>query len=130
ELEALIDRVRATGLLVEVHETGSRFTLAQAAQLTVYRIVQEALTNALKHAANPGTVVVSISYEDPEVHVEVTDDGVPNSVRPAVNGGGHGVAGMAERAAAFGGSLRAGPRVEGGWRVEATLRGCKAPVGA
>ncbi|HEY1826462.1 MAG TPA: histidine kinase, partial [Acidimicrobiales bacterium] len=47
ELEALIDRVRATGLLVEVHETGSRFTLAQAAQLTVYRIVQEALTNAL-----------------------------------------------------------------------------------
>ena len=130
ELAALIDRVRATGLTVSVQESGPRFVLSEAAQLTVYRIVQEALTNALKHAADPRTVVVTIRYEDPEVFVQVTDDGAGGVTRPPATGGGHGVAGMAERAAAFGGSLHAGPGEDGGWQVEAILRGCKAPAHA
>ncbi len=130
ELAALIDRVRATGLTVSIDESGAPFALSEAAQLTVYRIVQEALTNALKHAADPRTVLVTIRYEDPEVFVQVTDDGTGGETRPIAAGGGHGVAGMAERAAAFGGSLRAGPREDGGWQVEATLRGCKAPAHA
>jgi signal transduction histidine kinase len=96
--------------------------------LTVYRIVQEALTNALKHASDPQSVMVTIHYEDPEVSVQVTDDGHSPNHRRNGTGGGHGVAGMTERAAAFGGSLRAGPHQDGGWRVEATLRGCKAPA--
>jgi signal transduction histidine kinase len=130
ELAALIDRVRSTGLTVSIRESGFRFSLSDAAQLTVYRIVQEALTNALKHAADPRTVIVTIRYEDPEVFVQVTDDGTGREARPTAVGGGHGVAGMAERAAAFGGTLRAGPGEEGGWQVEATLRGCKAPAHA
>ncbi len=128
ELTALIDRVRATGLTVSVEDSGRPFPLSEAAELTVYRIVQEALTNALKHAADPRSVVVVISYDDPQVSVQVTDDGTGGDPRPNGTGGGHGVAGMAERAAAFGGSLRVGPRQDGGWQVEATLRGCKAPV--
>jgi signal transduction histidine kinase len=130
ELVALIDRVRATGLAVSVEETGQRFALSEAAELTVFRIVQEALTNALKHASDPRSVMVTITYDDPEVSVQVTDDGAGGMPGPNGMGGGHGVTGMAERAAAFGGSLRAGPRRDGGWQVEATLRGCKAPARA
>jgi signal transduction histidine kinase len=130
ELSALVERVRATGLAVTVEESGQPFALSAAAQLTVYRIVQEALTNSMKHA-QPQSVTVAIAYDDPEVAVEVTDDGAPDRapVPAPVNGSGHGVTGMAERAAAFGGTLRAGPRCEGGWQVQAVLRGCKAPVG-
>jgi signal transduction histidine kinase len=131
ELEALIDRVRATGLAVSVEESGQHFGLSEAAELTIYRIVQEALTNALKHAMHPRSVTVSITYEDPEVRVRVTDDGaVTGAHGVAAAGGGHGVTGMSERAAAFGGTLQAGPRPEGGWQVEATLCGCRAPVHA
>jgi signal transduction histidine kinase len=129
DLDALIDRVRSTGLTVSVEESGRRFALSEAAELTVFRIVQEALTNALKHAAEPSAVVIAITYDDPEVSVLVTDDGAGDQQLNGT-GGGHGVAGMAERAAAFGGSLRAGPHNDGGWQVEATLRGCKAPARA
>jgi signal transduction histidine kinase len=108
----------------------------------VYRIVQEALTNALKHAEDPASVEVCLDFEDPDISVRVHDDGGPpadarkagangNGQRPPHrNGseGGHGVAGMAERAAAFGGRLSAGPAPSGGWEVLATLRDCKAPV--
>jgi signal transduction histidine kinase len=132
ELEALIERVRSTGLAVSIIITGQPFTLSGAAELTVYRIVQEALTNALKHAADPQSVVVSIAYADPEVSVQVIDDGTRVTATGPVDPSerGHGVTGMVERAAAFGGTLRAGPRRDGGWQVEATLRSCKAPVHA
>jgi signal transduction histidine kinase len=131
QLAVLIERVRATGLAVTVEELGHPFALSDTAQLTVYRIVQEALTNSMKHA-QPKSVIVSITYDDPEFAVEVSDDGAPTPDRAsaAAPGAGHGLTGMAERAAAFGGTLRAGPRSEGGWQVQAVLRGCKAPVGA
>jgi signal transduction histidine kinase len=131
ELSLLVERVRATGLAVTVDELGRPFALSDAAQLTVYRIVQEALTNSMKHGL-PQSVRVVIAYDDPEVAVEVTDDGAATRDQQPVsaNGRGHGVTGMAERAAAFGGTLRAGPRNEGGWQVQAVLRGCKAPASA
>jgi signal transduction histidine kinase len=144
DLEALVERVRGTGLDVSVERAGRPFEVSGAAGLTVYRIVQEALTNALKHAADPASVQVRLVFSDPDLSVWVTDDGRTDALavvtgngngnlhgRPAATraaGGGHGVAGMAERAAAFGGTLAAGPRPAGGWEVRATLRDCKAPT--
>jgi len=135
ELEALVERVRATGLDVSVRRVGEPFELSPAAGLTVYRVVQEALTNALKHAEELTVVEVRLAFADPDVAVRVTDDGrarvsVPAPSTPPAPGGGHGLAGMAERATAFGGSLRTGPGPAGGWEVEATLRDCRAPTPA
>jgi signal transduction histidine kinase len=138
ELDALADRVRSTGLAVKLETAGEPFPLSGAAGLTVYRIVQEALTNALKHALSATSVEVSLSFNDPEVGILVVDDGrtpSPVSSRGASAGGpagnghgsGHGVMGMTERAAAFGGTLLAGPHAGGGWQVATTLRSCKAP---
>jgi signal transduction histidine kinase len=131
QLEPLAQRVRATGLDVSVKMTGARFDLSEAAELTVYRIIQEALTNAMKHAGDARSVMVKIAFDDPMVSVRVTDDGTAAEVGGAAglsNGSGHGMTGMAERAAAFGGTLRAGPSPDGGWEIEATLRGCRAPA--
>jgi signal transduction histidine kinase len=142
DLDALVERVRGTGLAVAVERSGQPFEVSGAAGLTVFRIVQEALTNALKHAAEPASVEVLLAFSDPNITVRVTDDGHTKlTVAGLVNGnghgrpagpvgGGHGVAGMAERAAAFGGTLEAGPRQTGGWEVTATLRDCKAPTTA
>jgi len=136
DLDALVERVRGTGLDVEVERTGPAFAVSGAAGLTAYRIVQEALTNALKHAEEPRRVEVHLDFDDPDLSVRVTDDGRAGAVVSggagigrAVPAGGHGVAGMAERAAAFGGTLAAGPRQGGGWEVAATLRDCKVPPG-
>jgi signal transduction histidine kinase len=150
DLDALVERVRNTGLDVSVQRCGRPFAVSSAAGLTVYRIVQEALTNALKHAHDPASVEVWLAFSDPDVSVRVTDDGrihdpvpVPGGANGHANGsghprgngwaapgagGGHGVTGMKERAAAFGGTLEAGPRAEGGWEVTASLRDCKAPA--
>lgn len=129
DLTALVERVRGTGLDVTVHQVGAPFEVSPAAGLTVYRVVQEALTNALKHADSAATVDVELAFADPDVAVRVTDDGRSRVAVPAAPPGrGHGLTGMAERAAAFGGTLTAGPRPTGGWQVEATLRDCKAPV--
>jgi signal transduction histidine kinase len=126
ELDALAQRVRSTGLAVVFETTGHPFPLSGAAGLTVYRIVQEALTNTLKHAASAHTVNVSICFDEPDVGLRILDDGATKGTVPS--GEGHGVVGMTERAAAFEGTLSAGPRPEGGWQVSTTLRGCKAPA--
>ena len=133
ELDALAERVRGTGLDVSIRREGVPFEVTGAAGLTVYRVVQEALTNALKHAEEPTAVQVRLVFADPDVSVRITDDGRTRVAVPAsaaARGGGHGLAGMAERAAAFDGTLRAGPRHDGGWEVEAVLRECKAPTPA
>jgi signal transduction histidine kinase len=119
DLGALVERFRATGLPVGLTVEGTPFPLGAAAELTVYRIVQEALTNTLRHA-EARHAAVTVSYDQPQVRVRVTDDGTaqaPDTRR------GHGIDGMRERAALHGGTLRAGPRPEpaGGWLVEATL---------
>jgi signal transduction histidine kinase len=135
ELDALTERVRATGLVVVVEHSGEPFALSAAAELTVYRIVQEALTNVLKHAPSARSVRVELSFNDPEVGVVVVDDGMsaPALLKGASGGtlssaSGHGLVGMSERSAAFGGVLTAGPGLDGGWRVAAALRGCRAPA--
>jgi signal transduction histidine kinase len=137
ELEGLAERVRSTGLTVTLTRSGTPFALSGGAELTVFRIVQEALTNAMKHADSAHTVAISLGFDDPEVTVRVVDDGRPSGANPpngvpatapGHNGGGHGVVGMAERAAAFDGSLVAGPVPGGGWQVAVTLRGCRAPA--
>ncbi len=89
------------------------------AQLTVYRLVQEALTNTLKHAP-PGTRAdVRVRLLPGAATIEITDDG--RTTQAPDNTTGHGIAGMRERAAAFGGTLHAGPLPGGGWRVSARI---------
>jgi signal transduction histidine kinase len=125
QLGALVERVRATGLPVTLSVDGTPFPLGAAAELTAYRIVQEALTNTLRHAA-ARHAWVTISYDEPEVRIRVADDGatVPPAARPdrPANRHGHGIEGMRERVALHHGGLRAGPASDGGWLVEATLR--------
>jgi signal transduction histidine kinase len=128
QLSALMERIRATGLAVSLSVDGAPFPLGAAAELTAYRIVQEALTNTLRHAA-ARHAWVTISYDEPEVRIRVADDGVTDqTVVPAVQPPpsakrhGHGIEGMRERAALHRGALHAGPADDGGWLVEATLR--------
>jgi signal transduction histidine kinase len=117
-LEELIAQVRKAGLKVELNVEGEPHELPAGIDLSAYRIVQEALTNTLKHAqASNATVLVK--YVGDAVEVEVIDDGRG----PAVNGGerGHGIIGMRERAAIFGGRLRTGPAPGGGFAVHAHI---------
>ncbi|OLF18390.1 two-component sensor histidine kinase [Actinophytocola xanthii] len=120
-LAELAERVRAVGLPVHLEITGAVDDLPAGVGLGVYRIVQEALTNTLKHAG-PGTrAVVRVERSGDRVELEICDDG-HQAVRPLVGvSGGNGLIGMRERALVFGGSLDAGPRPEGGWRVLASL---------
>jgi signal transduction histidine kinase len=117
QLGALIERVGATGLAVQLDIEGAAFPLGAAAELTVYRIVQEALTNTIRHA-RAGHARVVIRYDAPRVSLCVTDDGTAAGPgrRP-----GHGISGMRERAALHGGDVSAGPAPGGGWAVSAVL---------
>jgi signal transduction histidine kinase len=118
QLETLVSHVRDAGLPVEVRVEGSPRELAPGVDLSAFRIVQEALTNALKHAGHARAQVV-VRYGDEVLELEVSDTGAS-----AANGGGssgHGLAGMRERVAVFGGELESGPRSEGGFAVRARL---------
>jgi signal transduction histidine kinase len=119
DLDALAASVRAAGVPVNLVIDCDRAALPAAMDVSVYRIVQEALTNVLKHAG-PARADVAIGCADDTVTIEVTDNGTgePGDQAPA---GGHGLAGMRERAAVFGGELAAGPRPGGGFAVRARL---------
>jgi signal transduction histidine kinase len=119
QLELLADDVRSAGLPVDLRIAGNCKALPPALQLNVYRIVQEALTNALKHAG-PARAQVTVERDDHSVRIEVTDDGA-GAAGDDTTVGGHGLVGMRERVALFGGDLQAGPRPEGGFAIEATL---------
>ncbi|MEV0416393.1 histidine kinase [Streptomyces sp. NPDC050448] len=120
QLEALADQMGAAGLPTRLEVRGGHTHVPATAQLTVYRLVQEALTNTLKHtpAGTRATVLVECSAQ--AVGVDVTDSG-PRPARPAAAPPGHGIPGMRERAAAYGGTLRAGPLPGGGWGVRTRL---------
>ncbi len=120
QVDDLAKQMHASGLPVAVIVEGRRRPLPQSVELSAYRIIQEALTNSLKHAG-PTHARVLVRYADDGVEVEVTDDGLGPARK--VTQGGHGLVGMRERAALFGGSLQAGPRPEGGWSVSAHLPG-------
>ncbi|MGW3853787.1 sensor histidine kinase [Micromonospora arida] len=122
-LPALRDRLAGAGLAVEVRVVGGPREVPAAVDLAAYRVVQEALTNVLRHAG-VASAEVTVDYRADEVTVEVTDRGVGTGragTAPADDEGGHGLAGMRERVAALGGRLTAGPHAEGGFRVYAVL---------
>ena len=122
DVHRLVAEVAAAGVTVEVHTDGDLASVPDGVSLAAYRIVQEALTNVVRHAS-PGQAHLSVRIDDGEVVLEVTDDGATGAAarETASASGGHGTIGMRERAALYGGELTAGPRPEGGWRVAARL---------
>lgn len=123
QLESLIEDSRASGLPVEMTVRGDPVEVTAGVDLAVYRIVQEALTNARKHAGPLlGKVAVQLRYEGDSLEVQVADDGRGLDAPPdSEPGGGRGLVGMYERIAAYGGKLRIGRRPGGGFEVVATL---------
>jgi signal transduction histidine kinase len=117
-LDELLAQVRDAGLAVQLQTQGERVPLPPGVDLSAYRIVQEALTNVLKHA-NARHAEVVVCYHPGELELEVTDDGHGPTNG---SGGGHGLVGMRERVALYGGALEAGQRDGGGYRLHARLR--------
>jgi signal transduction histidine kinase len=121
QLDDLVAQVRAAGLATSLTVSGQPFPLPSTAQLAIYRVVQEALTNVLKHADTPTGVRVLLHYDRPTVRLEIVDDGRPPAAAAGEPSAGHGLAGMRERAAMFGGEVSAGPAPGGGWQVAVRL---------
>lgn len=119
QLEDLLEQVRATGIVVEFTVEGVPVPLPQGMALAAYRIVQESLTNTRKHGGPWVSAQVSLQYGEDELRMLVRDDG--RGASALTDGKGNGLTGMKERVAMYGGSLRAGPRLEGGYQVEAVL---------
>ena len=113
----LAEHVRRSGLDVELHTHGEPVRLPAGVDLAAYRIVQEALTNALKHSGG-ARAAVDVTYGSDEIELLVSDDGHGSG---EIRAGGHGLVGMRERAAVYGGALEAGPGPGGGFRVLARL---------
>jgi signal transduction histidine kinase len=149
QLDTLVAGARRAGLETTLTVTGTAVPLPAAADLAAYRIIQESLTNTIRHAG-PATATVSVSYTSDDVRISVTDTGLGQpavltpgdnppdpadrrsaprpakpadrpATAPATSSGGHGLAGMRERAAAVGGSVHTGPAPGGGFRVTARL---------
>jgi signal transduction histidine kinase len=114
QLEELLDQVRAAGVAAGLRLSGDPVPLSAGEELTVYRLVQEALTNTLRHARAASTAEVRLHYAGRTLEVAVTDDGAAPA---AAEAGGHGLRGMSERAALHGAAVEAGPRPGGGWQV-------------
>lgn len=126
QLDQLVSRLTGGGLQVTVEVIGERPEVPPTVDLAGYRIVQESLTNVLRHAG-PTQATVWVTYQPDAIVVEVIDDG---NARPGLlpRPGGHGIAGMVERANALGGTLEAAPRPEGGFRVHAQLPMRRVPA--
>lgn len=124
DLDALVARVRDAGLPVKLEVEGEPREVSQGRALAVYRIVQESLTNTLKHAGTGAGALVRIGYEPGTLAVQVDDDGRGPAAAGALDAdgrAGHGLVGMRERTAMFGGTLYAGPRRPHGFTVLARL---------
>jgi signal transduction histidine kinase len=126
DLPSLVDDVRAAGVPASLHVEGHADSVHSGVELSAYRVVQEALTNVIKHAGSPTRVDVTVRHEPGVLAVEVRDDGRGLAARSR-NGGaddegpGHGLVGMRERVELWGGELSVGPCPGGGYRVAATL---------
>jgi signal transduction histidine kinase len=118
DLDRLVTDVGSAGLPVDVTIAGTRHDVPPGVDLTAYRIVQEALTNVLKHAG-PAHAKVIVGYEPLALRLEIADDG--RGVNGRATDGGHGLVGMRERVGVYGGTLEAGPSAGGGFRVMARL---------
>lgn len=122
DLEQLLERTRAAGVRVQLAVEGEPLRLSQSVDLSAYRIVQEALTNVVKHAGRADTTV-TLGYRPYGLELTITDNGdaAPNANARGPSAGGHGLVGMRERAALFGGTLTAGPRDDHGFEVHGML---------
>jgi signal transduction histidine kinase len=125
QLDPLIEQVRSAGLDTTLEVNGQAPEVPVGVQLTVYRLVQEALTNTLKHGGPGARASVRLQFQPGELLVDIADDGAglppaaAAAAAPASAGGG--LVGMRERARAYGGDVQAGPRQPGGWQVSARL---------
>jgi signal transduction histidine kinase len=120
-LDALVAGVRAAGLPVSYELQGAPADLSAGVQLTVYRLVQEALTNTLKHGGKGASAVVRLLYLPGELRLDIEDDGA-GATAPQPDTTGRGLAGMRQRVLAFDGEVQSGPRSPAGWRVSARLQ--------
>ncbi|HEY6678311.1 MAG TPA: sensor histidine kinase [Actinomycetota bacterium] len=125
DVPRLVAQFEQAGLDVSLSMNGARTDLPARVDLSAYRIVQEALTNVLKHAGTTARAEVRLSTDDHGVAIEVLDDGHGDTILP---GSGQGIVGMRERAQLLGGSLEAGPRPRGGFQVVARLPIGKEPA--
>jgi signal transduction histidine kinase len=117
-LDRLVEQAREAGLPVELRIEGDPVELPAGVDLTAYRLVQEGLTNAMKHSHAEQTRVV-VRYREQDIEVSVSDDG--RGERGGDASGGHGLVGMRERVSVYGGELEAGPQPGGGYRLRARL---------
>jgi signal transduction histidine kinase len=117
QIETLVEHTREAGLPVDLRIEGEPVQLPPGVDLTAYRLVQEALTNTMKHARASSAEVV-VCYGDGDVQLTISDDGVGGADGDS---GGHGLVGMRERVSVYGGELEAGPRADGGFRLRARL---------
>jgi signal transduction histidine kinase len=121
QLDALIEQVRSAGLDTTLEIHGQAPDVPAGVQLTVYRLVQEALTNTLKHGGPGARASVRLRYLPGEPLIDIDDDGAGATAHETA-GIGSGLLGMRERVHAYGGDVQAGPRGPGGWKVSARLR--------
>ncbi|GAA2405625.1 sensor histidine kinase [Actinomadura vinacea] len=119
QLAELVEQIRGSGLPLEFAVEGVPLELSEGRQLTVFRIAQEALTNTLKHGGPRAAARVLLHYGDDAIEIRITDDGRGAAARS--DGRGHGLVGMRERVAVYGGEVRAGPRAGGGFEVVARI---------
>jgi signal transduction histidine kinase len=121
DLPALLDGMRLTGLRVHLLEVGTPSPLDPSVELSAYRIIQEALTNSMKHAGQCAIATVKVQWDSEALMVEVTDDGGSSQEGENDLSTNHGILGLRERVRAVGGQLEAGPQDVGGFRVAAVL---------
>ena len=120
-LDELIGQMRDAGLAVELFRKGAERPLAPGVDVNVYRIVQESLTNVIRHGGPGVEATVTLTYRPDSVEVEVVDDGRGGASMLKADSGGHGLVGMRERVALLDGRLQAGPRPGGGFEVHAMI---------
>jgi signal transduction histidine kinase len=120
QLDTLIEQVRSAGLDTTLEIRGAAPDVPAGLQLTAYRLVQEALTNTLKHGGTGARASVRLRFQPGELRVDIDDDGA-GATAPATASIGSGLIGMQERVHAYGGDVQAGPRSGGGWKVSAQL---------
>ena len=120
DLDQLVAQAAEAGANVSVRESGRRRDLSAGIDLTAYRIVQEALTNMVKHAA-PTNGTVTVAYGEQDVSIEIADDGPPTPAQASDGTAGHGLVGMRERVALYGGEFSAGPLPGRGFQVRAVI---------
>jgi signal transduction histidine kinase len=122
DVDTLVDTVQRSGLTVDYRVEGSsRRPMPAGAELTAYRVVQEALTNVLKHAGPDAQAVVRLEWTGRGLQLDINDDGRGAGADPATTGSGQGIVGMAERLALYDGTVEAAPRNGGGFRVHAFI---------